>query len=88
MRAQNNTWGHYQDNHVQYFIDDPTRAHLALYANAGVVAVLFGGGAGGTTCACDGDSDGVTNPAAINGNTIASYNADDDGGFFRNRASA
>lgn len=88
MRAQNNTWGHYQDNHVEYFIDDPTRAHLALYANAGVVAALFGGGAGGTTCACDGDGDGVTNPAAINGNTIASYNSDDDGGFFRNRATA
>ena len=33
---------------------------------------LFGGGAGGTTCACNGQNDGVTNPAPINGNVIAS----------------
>ena len=88
MRAVNNTSGHYQDNHVEYFLDDPLRAHLALYANAGVVALLFGGGAGGTTCACDGNGDGMTNPAAINGNTQTSYNSDDDGGFFRNRSAA
>ena len=40
--------------------------------NAGVVAFLFGGGAGGVTCACNASNDGVTNPAAINGNTMAS----------------
>jgi len=28
----------------------------------------------------------VTNPDAINGNTTASINADDDGGFFRWKA--
>ena len=32
--------------------------------DAGVVAFLFGGGAGGVTCACDDAADGVTNPAA------------------------
>ena len=37
-----------------------------------MVAFLFGGGAGGTTCACNAKNDGVTNPAAINGNTIVS----------------
>ncbi len=40
--------------------------------DAGVVAFLFGGGAGGTTCACNGQNDGVTNPSPINGNTLAS----------------
>ena len=42
----------------------------------------------GTTCACDATSDGVTNPAAINGNTAVSLSADDDGGYFRERAAA
>ena len=40
---------------------------------------------GGTTCACDGENDGVTNPAAINGNDRVSINADDDGGYFTER---
>jgi hypothetical protein len=72
MRAQNNTWGHYQDNRVETLLDEPTRATLTAYRDAGVVALLFGGGAGGVTCACDAIGDGVTNPAPINGNTMAS----------------
>jgi hypothetical protein len=68
MRSQNNTTGHYQDNRPEWLLDEPARTHLAAYRDAGVVAFLFGGGAGGTTCACDGQGDGVTNPAAINGN--------------------
>ena len=87
MTAMNNTWNHYQDNHVEWLIDDPGRTHLADYVNAGVVAIIFGRGADGATCACDANADGVTNPAPINGNTIASLNADDDGGFFRAKAS-
>jgi hypothetical protein len=39
------------------------------------VAFLFGGGASGTTCACDADNDGVTNPLPIDGNTLASQAA-------------
>ena len=88
MRAMNNTWNHYQDNHVEWLLDDVTRAHLQDYVNAGVVAFMFGGGASGTTCACDAAGDGITNPAPINGNTLASLNADDDGGFFRQKAAA
>lgn len=88
MRAMNNTWGHYQDNHVEWLLDDATRAHLTEYANAGTIAVIFGGGAAGTTCACDAIGDGVTNPSPINGNTLASLSADDDGGFFRSKAAA
>jgi hypothetical protein len=68
MRSQNNTTGHYQDNRPEWLLDEPARTHLAAYRDAGVVAFLFGGGAGGTSCACDGQGDGVTNPAAINGN--------------------
>ena len=59
-----------------------------MWRDAGVVALLFGGGADGTTCACDAQGDGVTNPAAINGNTRLSLSADDDGGFFHERAAA
>jgi hypothetical protein len=72
MRAQNNTWGHYQDNRAEWLLDDATRAHLTAFRDAGVVALLFGGGAGGVTCACDAIGDGVTNPAPITGNAVAS----------------
>jgi hypothetical protein len=88
MRAVNDTWGHFQDNRVQWLLDDPSRVHLRAYARAGVVAFLFGGGADGTTCACDARQDGVTNPAPVDGNTRRSLSADDDGGFFRDRARA
>jgi hypothetical protein len=88
MRAQNNLWGHYQDNHVEWLLDNPERTHLIDYANAGVVAAIFGGGGAGTTCACDAANDGVTNPPPINGNVALSKSADDDGGFFRARAAA
>ena len=88
MRAMNNTWDHYQDNHVEWFLDDASRAHLIEQVNAGVVGIIFGRGADGATCACDSAGDGVTNPAAINGNTATSLTADDDGGFFRSKAAA
>lgn len=88
MRAQNNTWNHYQDNKVEWLLDDATRAQMRAYADAGVVALLFGRGADGPTCACDANGDGVTNPAPINGNDRESLNADDDGGFFLERTRA
>ena len=71
MRSQNNSNGHYQDNRTEWFFDEAARSHLATYRDAGVVAFLFGGGASGTTCACNAMNDGVTNPAPINGNTLA-----------------
>lgn len=86
MRAMNNTWGHYQDNRVEWFLDDASRANLTTYMNSGVVAFLFGAGASGATCASDCMRDGVTNPSPINGNTLTSLSADDDGGFFRQKA--
>jgi hypothetical protein len=88
MSAMDNTWGHFQDNRVQWLLGDGGRAHLRAYVNAGYVGFLFGGGADGTTCACDGRHDGVTNPPAINGNTRPSLTADDDGGYFRAQARA
>jgi hypothetical protein len=88
MRAMNNTWQHYQDNRVEWLLDDPSRAHLWEYVQAGVVAFLFGRGADGNTCACDAGRDGVTNPGPINGNTGWATSADDDGGFFRQRTAA
>jgi hypothetical protein len=88
MRAVDETWGHYQDNRVEWFLDDPGGTHLALWRDAGVIALLYGGGAGGTTCACDANGDGLTDPPAINGNIRPSLSADDDGGYFRERAAA
>jgi hypothetical protein len=86
MRAEDNTWDHYQDNRVQWLLDDPSGQHLQAYVQAGVIAFLFGRGADGATCACDAAGDGTTNPAPIDGNTGASVSADDDGGFFMQKA--
>jgi hypothetical protein len=44
-----NTWRHFQDNRVQWWLGDPADGHLAAERDAGVVAILFGGGADGTT---------------------------------------
>jgi hypothetical protein len=88
MRAMNNTWNHYQDNRVEWLLDDPGRSHLAAYIDAGVIAFFFGRGDDGATCACDANGDGVTNPAAISGNTLTSLNADDDGGFYKQKVAA
>lgn len=88
MRAQNNTWGHYQDNRVQWLLGGKSLPHLRAYTGAGAVAFLFGGGAAGTTCACDAMRDGKTDPPPINGNTRFSSNADDDGGYFLQRSKA
>jgi hypothetical protein len=88
MRAMNNTWGHFQDNRVEWLLGDSARAHLEAYANGGYVAFLFGGGADGTTCACDAQHDGVTDPAPIATNDRPSVSADDDGGYFRARSRA
>jgi hypothetical protein len=88
MRAMDDTWGHYQDNRVQWLLGPDGRKHLGAYVRAGYAGFLFGGGADGTTCACDAQGDGVTNPAPINGNERPSLSADDDGGYFRSRVRA
>ena len=85
MRATDDTWGHYADNRPEWFLEDLDVGHLAAWRDAGVVALLFGGGAGGTTCACDATGDGTTNPAASGTHTRSSLSADDDGGYLRDR---
>ena len=88
MRAADNTRFHYQDNRVEWLLGPSARAHLTAYENAGVIGLLFGKAQPNDTCACDDAHDGVTNPAAIDGNTLASLSADDDGGYFRRQAGA
>ena len=53
-----------------------------------MIALLFGRGADGATNAGDSAGDGITDPPPINGNDRPSLNADDDGGYFRERAAA
>ncbi|MGZ3581969.1 MAG: hypothetical protein ACXWP6_04415 [Ktedonobacterales bacterium] len=81
--TENNSAGHTQDNKAEYII-----SHIADFATAGVVGVLFGPGNAGTY-AQDAKNDGVTNAAPINtygcngcNNHTSSY-ADDDGGYLR-----
>jgi hypothetical protein len=52
-RTLDNSWGHFRDNRVQWLLGAGTaaRRHLRAYAGAGVIALLFGGGADGTTSA-------------------------------------
>jgi hypothetical protein len=45
----NNTWDHFRDNRLQWWLSDPTGPHLRATRNAGVIGLLFGGGADGTT---------------------------------------
>jgi hypothetical protein len=89
----NNTWGHYEDNRAQYFLEGyPANRHLQQWADAGVIGILFGRGADGPTTYGDVTGDGLTNPARyVNsggrksptnlGNAAA--NSDDDGGYLR-----
>jgi hypothetical protein len=88
MRSVNDTWGHYADNRVQGLLGVGMRPRLVRWRAAGIVALLFGGGADGTTCACDARHDGVTNPPPIGRNTRRATSADDDGGYFAARARA
>ena len=47
-----NTWGHFRDNRVQWWLaGSSSRAHLRATRDAGVIGLLFGGGAAGTTSA-------------------------------------
>jgi hypothetical protein len=81
--TENNTPHHTQDNRAAYIL-----GHVADFARAGIVGVLFGPGNGGTSID-DEAHDGVTNPAPIPSfecnacNTHISTYADDDGGYLR-----
>jgi hypothetical protein len=88
MRTMDNTPFHYQDNRVEWLLGGNAASHLGAYEQAGVIGLLFGSAQESDTCACDAAHDGVTNPAAINGNTTVATTADDDGGYFKRRAAA
>jgi hypothetical protein len=81
--TENNSQGHTQDNKAEYIL-----GHIADFANAGIIGVLFGPGNGGTM-AQDARGDGITNPGPIstyecNGcNDHVSIYPDDDGGYLR-----
>jgi hypothetical protein len=89
----NNTDGHYEDNRAQYFLEGyPANAHLKQWADAGVIGILFGRGAGGPTTYSDDKRDGVSNPPRYvnNGSRKSPTNlgntapfSDDDGGYLR-----
>ena len=53
--VENNTPGHYQDNHVQWLLGASSRTRLRAYVNAGFAGFLFGAGAPENTTA---DTDG------------------------------
>ena len=48
-RSLPDTWGRYRDDRVEWWLGDERDAHLREARDAGIVALLFGGGADGTT---------------------------------------
>ena len=44
-----NTWGHYQDNRLQWWLGAGSGTHLLATRDAGVIGLLFGAGATGCT---------------------------------------
>ena len=44
-----NTWGQYRDNRLQWWFGRDWKVHLRATRRAGVIGLLFGGGADGTT---------------------------------------
>lgn len=81
--TMNDSAGHYQDNRAEYILN-----YVPDFAHAGVIAVLFGPGNGGTMN-IDTMGDGITNPAPISTyecndcDTHKSIYPDDDGGYLR-----
>jgi hypothetical protein len=47
----NDTWGHYRDNRLQWWLGGGSAAHLRATRAAGVIGLLFGAGATGCTTA-------------------------------------
>jgi hypothetical protein len=74
----NNTRGHYQDNKAEYFLQSVLQSsntdRIKQYADAGVIAFLFGKGQADCTSFMDALHDGVTGTGET---------ADDDGGYLR-----
>lgn len=90
MATCNDSEGHYQDNRAQHWLEDfPRNRNLPAWAEAGVIGICFGAGAGGCTVAGDARKDGITNPTPATGNRGEQATvADDDGGYLRSRLAA
>jgi hypothetical protein len=90
FRTCNDSPGHYQSTESVYFLEGyPSNKHIAEFANAGVIGVLFGGTTSNTTNYSDAKNDGVTNPTpAANNSGNTSTHPDDDGGYLRLRLTA
>jgi hypothetical protein len=88
MAACNNTAWHYMDNRAEYWLENyPSNRHLAEWAEAGFLGLLFGGGSIDCTVHLDNAKDGITNPPPVPGNKgEQSTFPDDDGGYLRLRA--
>jgi len=85
-RTCNNSSGHYQSNHAEYFLKAGHRQKIVDWAASGIIGMMFGSTLAQTTSYMDSRGDGITNPAAINGNTATAMVWDDDGGFLRTSA--
>ncbi|HUA07004.1 MAG TPA: hypothetical protein VMB27_24070 [Solirubrobacteraceae bacterium] len=46
---ENDTWNHYRDNRLQWWLGPGSAAHLKATRDAGVIGLLFGAGASGNT---------------------------------------
>ena len=46
---ENDTWDHYRDNRLQWWLGPGSAAHLRATRDAGVIGLLFGAGASGNT---------------------------------------
>jgi ferric-dicitrate binding protein FerR (iron transport regulator) len=90
MATCNNTPWHFMDNRAEYWLEKyPSNRHIAEWADAGFIGLLFGGGTVECTVHKDNAKDGVTNPPPIPGNKgEKSEFSDDDGGYLRLRAGA
>lgn len=85
-RTMNNTDYHFQDNKAQYYLNSSNQ-HIQDAVNSGLIGIMFGSGGNTATIYTD-HSDGITNPAPINGNNLVSDYTDDDGGHIRVQAGA
>lgn len=77
--CDNSPW-HYQDNRVEYWLEDTLHANVSSTATAGVIAILWGAPQGGCTHYDDSAGDKNTPPSE----TVT----DDDGGYLRTRGAA
>ena len=86
MRAENNTWDHYQDNKVEWLLDDPTPGPPATPTPTRVSSPSSSGEAptGPPAPATPPTTASPTRPPST-ATTASSLNADDDGGFFHRK---